>query len=105
MKAIATAAIVFGLVALVNARAFEPPETDRLEPKVQAVLRASDLPRAGEAFRALFQAAGNDGLAQLKLHSSDTIAIQAAWREVVRTVVVILRLMETPCSRMFSVKR
>jgi hypothetical protein len=74
--------IVFGLVALWNAAASEPTQAEPLELKVQAVLRASDLSKAGEAFRALFEVAGKAGLPRLKVDAHDTIAIQAAWREV-----------------------
>jgi len=68
------------------ARADEQPTNKAIESKVQDVLRATDLFRAGEAFRALFQAAGDAGLGQLKLHPHDTIALQSAWQQVSLTI-------------------
>jgi hypothetical protein len=62
------------------------PAADPLEAKIQEVLNAPDLIHARLAFRSLFEAAGDSGLARLKTHANDSIAIQAAWREVLLTV-------------------
>jgi hypothetical protein len=74
------------IISVPNAVGSDLPKADPLDGKIQKVLAAFDLLREGEAFQALFQAAGDTGLPQLKLHAHDTIALQAAWREVLLTV-------------------
>jgi hypothetical protein len=54
--------------------------------QVQAVLSATDSNDARDAYRKLFAFSTTRTLHRLQSHSSDTIAIQAAWEEVERTV-------------------
>jgi hypothetical protein len=61
---------------------------DPVEQKVRAVLRATNPSSASAAYRQLFEACGASGLAYLKRHGNDSIAIQAAWEEVELTVPV-----------------
>lgn len=55
---------------------------------IRAILAAKEPSAAAEGYRALFKLVGNDGLARLQSHASDTIAIQAAWMQVELTVPV-----------------
>jgi hypothetical protein len=57
-----------------------------LEEKIKAVLRAEQPEEATARYHELFNAAGVDGLRELKLSPHDSIAIQAAWQEVALTV-------------------
>jgi hypothetical protein len=79
-------AIVAGVLAVtVVTTAWSAELNDDIEEKVQEALKWSWL-HPGEGFRALFKAAGAEGLPALKLHRHDSIALQAAWEEVTLTV-------------------
>src|SRR5262245_27142370 len=67
-----------------NAR--EARSDKELDKLVEAVSGAKNPPRAAEAYRALFKQFGSRDLARLLSHSSDRIALQAAWEQVERTV-------------------
>jgi hypothetical protein len=54
------------------------------EKKVQAVLSADEARTAAERYGELFNSLTTEGLKKLQTHSSDTIAIQAAWEEIER---------------------
>ncbi len=56
------------------------------EKKVQAVLAADEPRTAAERYGELFNSLTNDGLKKLQEHSNDTIAIQAAWEEIERSL-------------------
>src|SRR5688572_26313404 len=57
-----------------------------VEEKVRAVLTAEEPLLRSSAYQELFKTAGAPGLASLKRHPNDSIAIQAAWKEVELTV-------------------
>jgi hypothetical protein len=67
-----------------------------IEEKINAVLAADDPESAAERFTALFAAAGESGLAELRKSAHDSIAIQAAWEQVVRTVPKTTESMNPP---------
>src|ERR1700752_2929558 len=62
------------------------PSSSQETKLVQAIVAARDAFWAAEGYRELFESAKADDLRRLKTHTSDTIAIQAAWEEVERTV-------------------
>jgi hypothetical protein len=75
----------------------EPVPSDRLknakrpaseDALIHATLAAKDPSEAKDGYRSLFKLVGKDGLARLQTHTSDTIAIQAAWMQVELTVPV-----------------
>jgi hypothetical protein len=56
------------------------------EKKAKAILDAAGPTHAAKAYSELFKAATEKDLRRLQMHPSDTIAIQAAWEEVERTL-------------------
>jgi hypothetical protein len=60
------------------------PSSNIDEKKVQAVLAADTPAVAAERYGDLFNSLTTEGLKKLQTHSSDTIAIQAAWEEIER---------------------
>jgi hypothetical protein len=62
------------------------PDGRAIEGKIDGVLRARGGSEAAACYRDLFVAAGVNGLSELKRSPHDSIAIQAAWEEVARTV-------------------
>jgi hypothetical protein len=68
-------------------RTADPNElSPELQDKVQEVLQAPTDWEMHRRCRSLFEAAGTEGLRELKLHQHDGIALQAAWEEVLRTI-------------------
>ena len=57
-----------------------------IEEKIKAVLRADHASDIAERFSKLFEAVGVEGLAELKQSPHDSIALQAAWEEVIQTI-------------------
>jgi hypothetical protein len=57
-----------------------------LEAKIDAALRSDHPSRALKSYYRLFVVAGADGLSELEQSPHDSIAIQAAWREIVLTI-------------------
>jgi hypothetical protein len=57
-----------------------------IEAKIDAVLRTDHPSRALKSYYRLFVAAGADGLPELEQSPYDSVAIQAAWREIVLTI-------------------
>lgn len=55
---------------------------------IRTILAAKDPSAAAKGYGSLFKLVGNDGLPRLQAHTSDTIAIQAAWMHVELTLPV-----------------
>ena len=65
---------------------FAKGPTSDLGPKIQKVLECDHGWTMSKSYQALFEAAGTEGLGQLKSHRHDGIALQAAWQEVLLTI-------------------
>ena len=84
--------VLTALFALLYSHGASPQEAshraDRqaIEAKIDAVLRTERPSCALKSYYRLFVAAGADGLSELEQSPYDSIAIQAAWREIVLTI-------------------
>ncbi len=76
------AAIVFGVMVETKRRAL----LRRIDDAIEKTNGAENLSRASACYRQLFALVGEGGLARLKASEADSIAVQAAWEEVKRTV-------------------
>lgn len=76
---------LFVVIASCNCLFGQDTENDLIEQRVNVVLSKSDGQTTSQAYRRLFEAAGPEGLAELKQSHHDSIAIQAAWEEVTLT--------------------
>ena len=57
-----------------------------IQGKIHAVLQADFVSNVAKQFGELFEAAGVEGLAELKQSPHDSIALQGAWEEVIQTI-------------------
>ena len=88
--------LAFGAALLVNVVPSAPAQVDQLQTivrQIQAAVASADSPEdrsvtptASESFADLFKPAGRSGVSELQAHADGSIALQAAWQEVVVTV-------------------
>jgi hypothetical protein len=62
------------------------PSATGEDKQVRTILAAEDWSGATSGYRALFKATSAEGLRRLQMNASDTIALQAAWEQVERTM-------------------